>query len=103
MTAEWMSLLFMALALGMDAFSVSLGMGMQRLRLKRIALISLTVGAFHVMMPAAGIAAGHVLSGQIDQIAALAGGFCYLQLARKCFSLHLIIKQLRLWPRLEQG
>ncbi|KHF28283.1 manganese efflux pump MntP [Anoxybacillus sp. BCO1] len=46
MIGEMITLAMMAFALGMDAFSVSLGMGLLRLRLKQIAYIGLTVGFF---------------------------------------------------------
>ncbi|MFC2948918.1 manganese efflux pump MntP [Virgibacillus sediminis] len=72
--AEIVSLVFMAAALGMDAFSVCLGIGMQQLRLKRIALIGLTIGIMHVVMPFLGILLGTFLSAQIGQLTTLAGG-----------------------------
>ncbi|MFB4169825.1 manganese efflux pump MntP family protein [Virgibacillus sp. JSM 102003] len=71
---EVVSLLFMALALGMDAFSVSLGMGMQKIRLKRIALIGIIIGLFHIIMPFIGIMLGQAISTQIGQFTTLAGG-----------------------------
>ncbi|MFD1362021.1 manganese efflux pump MntP [Lentibacillus salinarum] len=71
---EIVSLIFMAVALGMDAFSVSLGMGMQKVRLKRIAMVGGVVGLFHIMMPFAGILLGQAISEQIGQYATLSGG-----------------------------
>lgn len=71
---ETVSLAFMSLALGMDAFSVSLGLGMQHLRLKRIALIGITFGLFHVGIPFLGIVIGKVVSTQIGHITTLVGG-----------------------------
>lgn len=71
---EFISLLFLAFALGLDAFSVSLGMGMQRFRLKHIALIGIVIGLFHILMPFIGIVLGHVISGQIGNYATLVGG-----------------------------
>ncbi|MEN1967665.1 manganese efflux pump MntP family protein [Lentibacillus sp. N15] len=71
---EIVSLLFMSVALGMDAFSVSLGMGMQQLRLKRIALIGLVIGLFHIMMPFSGIIVGRAISTQIGQLTTLIAG-----------------------------
>ncbi|SDQ12989.1 Putative Mn2+ efflux pump MntP [Virgibacillus subterraneus] len=71
---EIVSLLFMAIALGMDAFSVSLGMGMQQVRLKRIALIGLIIGLFHIIMPFIGILLGQAISTQIGQFTTLIGG-----------------------------
>ncbi|MGQ0453785.1 hypothetical protein ACT4UM_16115, partial [Bacillus sp. SS-TM] len=44
-------LIIMAFALGMDAFSVSLGMGMMPLKLRQILYIGMTIGIFHIIMP----------------------------------------------------
>ncbi|HLR81347.1 MAG TPA: manganese efflux pump MntP family protein [Bacillota bacterium] len=72
--AEWTPLLFMAFALGMDAFSVSLGLGMQMLRLKRIAIIGIVIGFFHTIMPLLGIILGKAISTQIGDLTMFAGG-----------------------------
>src|SRR5690625_1248063 len=71
---EIISLIFVAIALGMDAFSVSLGMGMQQLRLKKIMKIGLVFGLFHVILPFIGIVFGKILSAQIGYIATLISG-----------------------------
>ncbi|SFB26365.1 Putative Mn2+ efflux pump MntP [Lentibacillus halodurans] len=71
---EIVSLVFMAIALGMDAFSVSLGMGMQQVRLKRIAIVGAVIGLFHMIMPFIGILLGQAISAQIGQYATLLGG-----------------------------
>lgn len=71
---EVISLIFMAIALGMDAFSVSLGAGMQQLRLKRIAMIGFVFGIFHIILPLIGIILGKFISLQMGHFAALAGG-----------------------------
>ncbi|HLS09942.1 manganese efflux pump MntP family protein [Lentibacillus sp.] len=71
---EIVSLVFMAIALGMDAFSVSLGLGMQKIRLKRIAFVGAVVGLFHMIMPFIGILLGQAISAQIGQYAILTGG-----------------------------
>lgn len=71
---ELLTLILMAFALGMDAFSVGLGMGMFQLRLRQIAKISLMIGAFHVWMPLLGIVSGRFLSEQFGDIAAYLGG-----------------------------
>jgi manganese efflux pump family protein len=75
---EMISFLFMAFALGMDAFSVSLGIGMQKLRLKRIALVGLAIGIFHIIMPFIGIILGKFISGAIGNFAVIAGGVLLL-------------------------
>ena len=73
-TGEFLTLLLMALALGMDSFSVGLGMGMFRLRLKRVVLIAITVGLFHILMPLLGMVSGQFLTVQFGTYATWAGG-----------------------------
>ncbi|WP_042463580.1 manganese efflux pump MntP [Neobacillus dielmonensis] len=77
---EVFTLMIMAAALGMDAFSVGLGMGMYKLRLRRIFEIGLTIGLFHVMMPLAGITAGKFLSEKFGSFASLIGGLLLILL-----------------------
>ncbi len=64
----------MAVAVGMDAFSVSLGMGMQQIRLKRVALIGMVIGLFHILMPFIGIMLGQAISHQVGNMTLLLGG-----------------------------
>lgn len=71
---EIISLIFVAIALGMDAFSISLGMGMQQLRLKKIMKIGFVFGLFHIILPFIGIIIGKYLSIKIGHIAILASG-----------------------------
>ncbi|UOQ50242.1 manganese efflux pump MntP family protein [Gracilibacillus caseinilyticus] len=71
---EIASIICMAFALGMDAFSVGLGIGMQAIRLKRILLIGFVVGIFHVVMPFIGLMLGSILSSKIESIAILTAG-----------------------------
>lgn len=71
---ELISLIFVAIALGMDAFSVSLGMGMQQLRLKKMMKIGFVFGFFHIILPFIGIIIGKFLSVKIGYIASLISG-----------------------------
>ena len=64
----------MAFALGMDAFSLAIGMGMLGLRYKHIFKIGVTIGAFHVIMPFLGIVIGKFLSQYFGMVAILIGG-----------------------------
>ncbi|WP_254434248.1 manganese efflux pump [Halobacillus sp. Marseille-Q1614] len=72
------SLVLLSIALGMDAFSVSLGMGMQSIRLKYIGLAGLFVGVLHMVMPGLGILLGKWLFVNVTEWASLAGGFLLL-------------------------
>ncbi|GLB59071.1 manganese efflux pump MntP [Cytobacillus sp. NCCP-133] len=74
MIGEILTLALMAFALGMDAFSVGLGMGMYRLGLRQIFKIGMTIGLFHVWMPLLGMAAGRFLSNTFGAIAGYVGG-----------------------------
>lgn len=71
---EFTSLIFMALALGMDVFSISLGMGMKEVRLKRVLIIGFVFGIFHLILPFIGIVIGSVLSMKTGTMATLIGG-----------------------------
>lgn len=87
---EFITLLAMAFAVSMDAFSIALGMGMFKLRMKQIFYIGLTIGVFHVLMPLFGIFAGHLLSGTFGKISNYVGGALLLvlglQMSIFCFS-----------------
>ncbi|MGM7721856.1 manganese efflux pump MntP family protein [uncultured Metabacillus sp.] len=71
---ELLTLLIMALALGMDAFSVGLGMGLIRLKARQIFYIGITIGIFHIWMPLVGMLIGKALSDTFGTIATLLGG-----------------------------
>lgn len=71
---EMITLNIMAFALGMDAFSVGLGIGMVRIRLRQIFKIGIMIGLFHVLMPMIGMLAGRFLSERFGDIAAILGG-----------------------------
>ncbi|MBM7585247.1 putative Mn2+ efflux pump MntP [Bacillus pakistanensis] len=82
---ELFTLMLMAFALGMDAFSIGIGMGMFQLRLKQIFFIGITVGVFHIWMPLLGMITGKFLSEQFGSIAAFAGGLLLIALGIQMF------------------
>lgn len=71
---EAVSLIFIAIAVSLDGFSVCLGLGMQNLRLRRIALISLLIGFFHMVLPFIGLVIGNVIVAKWTTFASLIGG-----------------------------
>ncbi|WP_347548396.1 manganese efflux pump MntP family protein [Pseudalkalibacillus hwajinpoensis] len=77
---ELATLSLMAFALGMDAFSVGLGMGMIPLRLRQIAKIGAVIGLFHMGMPLGGMMIGRLLSVHFGTIATMIGGGLLLML-----------------------
>lgn len=68
------TLLLIAIALGMDAFSVGLSLGIRGLVLRQSYVISLTIGLFHFLMPLVGIGIGRALSTVMGTIAVSIGG-----------------------------
>lgn len=82
---EIVSLAFMAIAVSMDAFSISLGLGMRILRLKRIVIIGLVFGFFHVLFPFAGMILGKILSDRIGELTTLAGGLLLVAIGTHMF------------------
>ncbi|QAS53296.1 manganese efflux pump MntP [Halobacillus litoralis] len=68
------SLILLSIALGLDAFSVSLGMGLQAVRLKHAFVAGIVIGVFHIFMPGLGILLGKWLSVSASEWATLAGG-----------------------------
>ncbi|PYZ96299.1 hypothetical protein CR205_17150 [Alteribacter lacisalsi] len=80
----------MAFALSLDAFSISVGMGMIGLRLRQIVMIGMTVGLFHVMMPLLGIVLGKLVSQYIGVFAYILGAalllYIGMQMIRSSFS-----------------
>lgn len=74
------TIVFIALALGMDAFSLGFGIGMKGIRLLDILKISTIVGLFHLLMPLVGIAMGTYASMLLGDIAVIAGGLLLIAL-----------------------
>lgn len=71
---QFLTLLMIAFALGMDAFSLGIGVGMVGIRLREIVKVSITIGLFHLVMPIFGFAVGAYLSDLIGDIAVTIGG-----------------------------
>lgn len=61
-------LIIMAFALGMDAFSVSLGMGMMTLKIRQILYIGVTIGIFHIIMPFIGMVLGRFYQNSMETL-----------------------------------
>jgi putative Mn2+ efflux pump MntP len=76
-TVQWGELLsvsMIAVALGMDAFSLCVGMGMAGIRLRNVVKVSTLIGAFHILMPLVGMVFGFLLTGFMGNIASYVGG-----------------------------
>lgn len=71
---QFLTVLLMALALGMDAFSLGIGVGMKGIRLAYILRLSIIIGLFHIFMPLIGMFMGHYVSSLLGHVAAFVGG-----------------------------
>lgn len=69
-----MTVFLIAVALGMDAFSLCLGIGMKGIRLLHVAKISAAVAFFHMVMPLLGLFMGKYVSSLLGEVAAMLGG-----------------------------
>ncbi|MHA0856276.1 manganese efflux pump MntP [Paenibacillus sp. CMAA1364] len=84
---QLITIFMMAIALGMDALSLGVGIGVRGIRLLHVLRISLLIGLFHVSMPLLGIFTGQYMSsllGNVTQYAA--GGLLILLGAHMIFS-----------------
>lgn len=75
--AQWgqlVTILIMAFALGMDAFSLGIGMGVRGIRMWNILRVSLIIGLFHIIMPLMGMFMGKYVSTLLGNVATAAGG-----------------------------
>jgi manganese efflux pump family protein len=84
------TILIMAIALGMDAFSLGIGIGLKGIRLRDILKISIVIGAFHVVMPLVGMWMGQYVSILLGDVATMAGGALLILLGG-----HMVYSSLR--------
>ncbi|WP_025684755.1 manganese efflux pump MntP family protein [Paenibacillus maysiensis] len=73
------TILVMAVALGMDALSLGVGIGMKGIRLRDVLRISTVIGFFHILMPLLGMFTGHYMSSLLGYVTTyFAGGLLIL-------------------------
>ncbi|MDR0266696.1 manganese efflux pump MntP family protein [Paenibacillus sp.] len=71
---QLIAILIMAAALGMDAFSLGIGIGMKGIRLLDVLKMSFLIGIFHIVMPLLGMFTGHYVSSLLGQVTSYAAG-----------------------------
>jgi putative Mn2+ efflux pump MntP len=87
---QFLTILIMAIALGMDAFSLGIGIGMKGIRLLDIVKISIVIGFFHVIMPLMGMFTGHYVGALLGDVATAIGGLLLVLLGS-----HMVYSSLR--------
>lgn len=85
-----LTIFVMAVALGMDAFSLGIGIGLKGVRLYDILKLSSLIGVFHVLMPLGGMYTGQYVSELLGGIATSAAGALLLLLGG-----HMVYSSLR--------
>jgi putative Mn2+ efflux pump MntP len=89
-TGQMLTILVMAVALGMDAFSLGIGIGLKGVRLRDVVNLSTIIAVFHVLMPLAGMITGQYVSGLLGGIATSVAGALLLLLGA-----HMVYSSLR--------
>ncbi|WP_028608317.1 manganese efflux pump MntP family protein [Paenibacillus harenae] len=87
---QLLTLLIIALALGLDAFSLGLGIGLKGIRLREVVKLGAIIALFHVLMPLAGMFAGHYVGSLLGGVATTAAGILLVLLGG-----HMIYSSLR--------
>ncbi|OEF98766.1 hypothetical protein BHF68_01280 [Desulfuribacillus alkaliarsenatis] len=75
---SFITIFLIAVALGIDAFSVCVGIGLCGIRRRQIYIISITVGIFHVLAPLIGMLLGHLVGEFIGTMANVFGAIVLL-------------------------
>ncbi len=77
------TIFLLAVALGTDAFSMCLGIGMTGVRRRQIFIISVTVLFFHILMPLAGWYIGSAAGSLAGRAAGIAGSLILIYLGSR--------------------
>lgn len=71
---QLVTIAIMAIALGMDAFSLGVGIGLKGIRLLHVLQLSLLIAFFHVLMPLLGLFTGSYVGHLLGQVTTFAAG-----------------------------
>lgn len=71
---QTVTIAIMAVALGMDAFSLGVGIGMKGIRLLHVLQMSLLIAFFHMLMPLLGLLTGSYVGQLLGQVTTYAAG-----------------------------
>lgn len=77
---SFLTLMVLAVALGTDAFSLCVGIGLAGVNRRQIMLISVTVLIFHIIMPLAGWVVGEFAGSLLGRAAAITGSLLLVYL-----------------------
>lgn len=93
-TNEWfgqlMTIAMIALALGFDAFSLGIGIGLKGIRYRHIMKLGIVIGLFHIIMPIGGMIMGHLMTSVLGNWASIVAGILLIILGG-----HMIINSFK--------
>ena len=87
---QWMTIMIMAVALGMDAFSLGIGIGLKGIRRLDILKLGAVIAFFHIVMPLMGMFMGQYVGSLLGHVATSVGGGLLLLLGG-----HMVYNSLR--------
>ncbi|MCR8632307.1 manganese efflux pump MntP family protein [Paenibacillus radicis (ex Xue et al. 2023)] len=90
MIGQLITLLIMAVALGLDALSLGIGIGMRGIRKLHIIKLSLLIALFHMVMPLVGMLTGGYVGLLLGGVATKAGGILLVLLG-----VHMVYSSLK--------
>ncbi|UHA75649.1 manganese efflux pump MntP [Paenibacillus sp. 481] len=87
---QWTTIIIMAVALGFDAFSLCLGIGMRGVRHIYALRVSFVIGMFHILMPLIGILTGVYMTAVLGNMTTFAAGGLLIMLG-----IHMLYSSLK--------
>ncbi|PZE19412.1 manganese efflux pump MntP family protein [Paenibacillus xerothermodurans] len=90
MIGQFLAILIMAVALGLDALSLGIGIGMKGIRKLHVLKLSILIAIFHMIMPLLGMVTGEYVGYLLGGVATKAGGILLVLLGA-----HMIYSSLR--------
>lgn len=87
---QLMTIGMIAIALGFDAFSLGIGIGLKGIRYRHIVKLGIVIGIFHILMPVGGMLMGNLMSTILGQWATIVAGLLLIILG-----LHMIINSFK--------
>jgi putative Mn2+ efflux pump MntP len=87
---ELLAVLLMSVALGMDAFSLGIGIGLRGIRMADVLKLSAAITFFHIFMPLGGMVTGQYVSTLLGDVATSVAGALLLLLGA-----HMVYSSMR--------
>lgn len=87
---QLITVVMIAIALGLDAFSLGIGIGLRGIRYRHIVKLGVVIGIFHIVMPIGGMLTGNLMSAVLGNWATIVAGVLLIMLGA-----HMIINSFK--------